>query len=211
MINIKGIINHFLKKDGSVQAPPLCWKTSAFGSACRYFWNVLILDNIKPNKAGKEFCNIMLSRPDRAMVEEACRIFEKETGKKMFMTHPEGANSFSTNANILIRDIKEGVFPKDIDYIVIGHGAGSSVNGTWHVAADPDIKIFDYIREHIPEGKKVLVNCCEHTPKDLIPKDKPAIGKPASEFYSSYKFPAKIVQNNSIIGGYANGIVTYYR
>lgn len=214
-MSIISLIKAFLRTDGKVMAPKLSWQTSSIGSNLRYLWNTCILDTFKPNKTGKEFQKIMTSKPTKALAKKACDAFTKETGIKMFMTDPTRAESFATNANILIRDIKSGKFPKDIKYVVIGHGDGTTLNNTWHVAFDPKIKIFDFINKHIPKGEKVLVNCCEETPKELkhlIPKNKPAIGKYTTEMYSSYKHPAKIVISgrNEIIGGYGNRIATYY-
>ena len=211
---LKDCIKSFLRTDGKVMAPPLSWRTSEVGSKLRYLKDSFT-DEIMPNKAGREFYNIMVSRPNEELAQKACDIFTKETGIKAFMTNPMGAQSFSTLANIIIRDIKKGWFPKDIKYVIFGHGDGTTVNNTWHVMADPNVKIFDFIKEHIPKGEKVLVQCCEGTPKSLkhlIPKDKPAIGYPASEMYSSYKHPAKIVISgrDEIIGGYGNGIASYY-
>ena len=203
----------------NVMAPKFCWRTSEVGAKLRYLKDAFI-DSIRPNKAGKEFSRIMANNPTAQDAQRACDIFERETGIKMIMTNPEGAISFNTNANIIIRDIKEGRFPKDIKYMIIGHGAGTVLNDTWHVMFQPEIKILDFIDKHIPKGEKVLVQCCEGTPKEirhLIPKDKPAIGKSASEMYSSYKHPAKIVISGQqvpsyqrIVGGYGNGIATYY-
>jgi hypothetical protein len=179
-MGITGILKAFLRTDGRVMAPKLSWRTSEVGSQCRYLWNNLIVDTFKKNKVGDEFSNIMVHKPDKAKAQKACDMFTKATGIKMFMTNPGGAESFCTNATILMHDIEKGRFPKDIKYVIIGHGDGTTINGTWHVAYDPNIKIFDFIKEHIPKGEKVLVNCCEETPKELrhlIPKDKPAIGK----------------------------------
>lgn len=216
---IQNSIKHFLRTDGKVMAPPLSWRTSEIGSKLRYLKNCL-MDSIFPNRAGKLFSDIMCSHPDADKVKRACKIFERETGIKMIMTNPEGAVSFNTNANTIIRDLREGRFPKDIKYVVFGHGSGTVLNDTWHVMADPKVKILDFIDTHVPKGEKVLVQCCESTPKELrhlIPKDKPAIGKYATEMYSTYKHPAKIVRSgdklpsyNRIIGGYGNGIATYY-
>jgi hypothetical protein len=77
-------------------------------------------------------------------------------------------------------------------------------------------RIIDFIEKNIPKGEMVLVNCCETTPKGLkhlIPKNKPAIGKVAGEFTSSYKNPAKVVISGTrdIVGGYANGFLTLYK
>ena len=209
------VFRYITNADGHIMAPKLCWRTSLIGSNCNYLLN-LLKDSLRPNKAGKEFFNIMTGSPSAKDAKRACDIFEKETGVKMLMTNPEGAMSFSTNANILIRDIKNGRFPKNIKYVVIGHGEGTILNDTWHVAYDPEVKIFDFIEQNIPKGEMVLVNCCETTPKELkhlIPKNKPAIGKVASEFSSSYSNPAKVVISGTrdIVGGYANGFLTLYK
>ena len=212
---ISKIYKHLLNLDGHIQAPPITWNTSLIGAKWNYLKNAFI-DTIRPNKAGQQFFDIMVHHPDEKAAKTACEIFEHETGIKMYMTNPEGAQSFSTNANILIRWIKEGKFPKQIKHIVIGHGAGTTVDDTWHVAFEPNVKIDDFIAQRIPKGEMVLVNCCEGTPKSLrhlIPKDKPAIGKSASEFDSTYTYPAKVVISGQkgIVGGYANGILTLYK
>ncbi|MBP3821395.1 hypothetical protein J6G99_07120 [bacterium] len=209
------VIKYITNADGHIMAPKLCWRTSLIGSKCNYLLNS-VKDCLRPNKTGNEFLNIMASSPSAQDIKRACDLFEKETGIKMLMTNPKGAMSFSTNANILIRDIKKERFPKNIKYIVIGHGEGTILNDTWHVAYAPQVKIFDFIEQNIPKGEMVLVNCCETTPKELkhlIPKNKPAIGRIVTEFDSSYKTPAKIVISGTreIVGGYANGFLTLYK
>lgn len=211
----KKIIQYVLNKDGHIMAPAKTWKTSFVGSNFNYLKNS-VKDFIKPNKAGKKFSEIMTSNPNREQVQLACDLFEKETGVKMLITHPKGAFSFNTNANILIRNIKQGTFPKEVKYVVIGHGDGTVLNNTWHVLYEPETSIFDFIEKNIPKGELAIVNCCENTPKELIhliPKNKPAIGKVAGEYTSSYRNPAKVVRSGEreIIGGYANGIMTLYK
>ena len=211
----KKAFRYILNRDGHIMAPPLTWKTSRTGSNFNYLKNS-IKDLIKPNPAGKKFSEIMVNNPTREQVQLACDIFEKETGVKMLMTHPGGAFSFNTNANILIRNIKNGDFPKDVRYVVIGHGDGTVLNDTWHVLYEPNTPVFDFIEKNIPKGELAIVNCCECTPKEisyLIPKNKPAIGRVAGEFTSSYRHPAKVVRSGEreIIGGYANGIMTLYK
>ena len=67
-------------------------------------------------------------------------------------------------------------------------------------------KIFDFIEQNIPYGNKVLVNCCEETPKSLrylIPKNKPAIGNSTyTDATSSYRHPLKIVESGKLVVGY---------
>ena len=203
-----------------IQAPPLTWQTSKIGVLWKSFVNEQ-KTFWKPNKIGKEFYNTMWSKPDTKTVQEVCNKFEKATGVKMLMTDTTEAYSFCNLANIFMRDIKNGQFPKDIKYVIFGHGSGSSLvkNGPdkWHVGYKPEVGIFDFIDKNVPKGEKVIVNCCEVTPKQyrhLIPKDKPAIGyQTNTEATSSYYHPIKIVRSgeNRIIGGYANGITTMYK
>lgn len=203
----------------NIQAPPLSWRTSRVGASLRTLWESIV-DTVNPTKLGKKFYNTMVSNPTKESVQEVCDTFTKETGVKLIMTDPTEAYCFSSFAHVLLRDIKNGRFPKDIKYVIFGHGSGTSLvksgQDAWHVAGNPKVKIFDFIEEKVPKGDKVLVNCCESTPKQykhLIPKDKPAIGYPTcADASSSYYHPLKIVESGrrQIIGGYANGIATMY-
>lgn len=203
----------------NIIAPPLSWKTSSLGSSA----NLVAMElrqMFKPNKIVKEFYNVMWAKPNAKTVEKVCDKFEKATGVKMIMTDTHEAHSFCELENVFMRDIRKGRFPKDIKYIIFGHGAGSSLVQTgadrWHVGHKPEIGIFDFIKQHVPKGEKVIVNCCEVTPKKyrhLIPKNKPAIGfETSTDASSSYYHPLKIVRSGEdrIIGAYANGIATMY-
>ena len=202
-----------------IKAPKLCWRTSWLGSKCNSL-SRSIRYTFKPNKTAKNFQKVMFSNPTEKEVQKVCNEFEKETGIKMFMVHPSGAYSFNDFGNVLMNEIKKQRFPKDIKYVIFGHGEGSSLvqsgKNRWRAEGDSNIGIFDFINNKIPKGEKVLVNCCEQTPKEikhLIPKDKPAIGYPVNtDGSSSYRYPLKIVQSgrNEIIGGWANGIMTLY-
>ncbi len=204
----------------NIQAPKLSWRTSLMGAKINSFIGEL-QDCIHPNKIGQEFKKVMWANPSEEMVQSVCQKFQKETGVRLFMVDTKDAHCFSDFANILLRDMKKGVYPKDLKYVVFGHGTGSSVvqsgSDSWRALGNRSIGIFDYINKHIPQGEKVLVNCCELTPKSLkslLPKDKPAIGYPTyTDASSSYYHPLKIVESgaNKIIGGYANGIMTLYK
>lgn len=203
----------------NIIAPPLSWKTSSLGSSA----NLVAMElrqMFRPNKIVKEFYNVMWSKPNAKTVEKVCDKFEKATGVKMLMTDTTEAYCFGDLANVFMRDMQKGRFPKDVKYVIFGHGKGSSLIASgkdkWHIAGKPEIGIFDFINKNIPKGEKVIVNCCEVTPKQykhLIPKDKPAIGYPTNtDASSSYYHPLKIVRSgeNRIIGAYANGIATMY-
>lgn len=203
----------------NIVAPSLSWNTSKVGAVM----NSLTMEMkqfLKPNKIAKEFHDTMHSTPDMKAVELVCDKFEKATGVKMIMTDTFESYCFSDLANVLIRNIQKGQFPKDIKYVIFGHGDGTSLVSTgkarWHIMNKPEIGIFDFIKQHIPKGEKVIVNCCEMTPKEykhLIPKNKPAIGYTTyTDASSSYYHPLKIVKSGEdrIIGAYANGITTMY-
>ncbi len=203
----------------NILAPKFSWQTSAVGSKLNQFCDT-VKEVFHPNKLGNEFQKVMYSNPDKKEVSQICDKFEKETGIKMLMTTTEEARCFNDFAKVIMRDIKKGKFPKDLKYIIFGHGEGSSLiksgKDKWHIAGKSNEGIFDFIKNNIPKGEKVLVNCCETTPKQythLIPKDKPAIGKTVyTDASSSYYHPLKVVQSgkDKIIGGYANGIMTLY-
>jgi len=93
------IFRYITNADGHIMAPKLCWRTSWLGASCNYLLNDF-KDMVIPNKAGKEFLNIMASSPSAQDAKRACDLFEKETGIKMLMTNPKCAMSFSTNANL---------------------------------------------------------------------------------------------------------------
>ena len=213
----KQIFNIILKKNKI--APALSWKTSFLGSSIRRLGEQ-IADVIHPNEIVKKFTKVMQGNPTQNQVDDICRNFSKETGINLYMTNPQEAYCFQDFASVLLHDLEKGRFPKDIKYVIFGHGSGTSLidsgKDAWHVAGNSKIGIFDFIEENIPKGKKVLVNCCEETPKqfkNLIPVNKPAIGNPVhTDATSSYKYPLKIVESGrrEIIGAYANGIATLY-
>ena len=145
--------------------------------------------------------------------------FKNETGANLHIGNEFSlVGSFDEGLQYIENWYKQGLMPNDIKHVLIGHGTGSAERGSWAFWNGNEAigNVFDYINTHIPKGEKVLVNCCEVTPKQyrhLIPKDKPAIGNTThTEATSTYYHPLKIVQSgrNEIIGGYANGIMTLY-
>lgn len=201
-----------------IQAPKLTWSTSWVGSKSNSLYQDL-KGLFKPDKLGNEFRKAMW-KGTQPEIDRAINLFKNETGINMHMLDKTQAYCFGDFANVLLRDIKNNKFPKDIKHIVFGHGLGTSIlkdgKDSWHAAFKPEIKIFDFIEQNIPKGEKVLVNCCEGTPKNLkhlLPKDKPAIGYTTyTDASSTYYHPLKIVESgkSEIIGGYANGIMTLY-
>ena len=201
-----------------IQAPKLTWETSWLGSMCNVICRE-IKDCLKPNPLGKSFKKAMW-KGSTEEIQQSLNLFKQETGITMHMVDKTQAYCFGDFANVLLQDIHAGKFPKDIKHVVFGHGMGTSVlkdgEHVWHATFNPKIKIFDFIEQNVPPGEKVLVNCCEVTPKELkslLPKDKPAIGYTTyTDASSTYHHPLKIVEsgNRQIVGGYANGIMTLY-
>lgn len=202
----------------NIQAPKLSWATSWLGSRSNSLYQD-IKSLFKPNKLGKEFKKAMWNG-SQSEIDQILDTFKQKTGINMYLIDKTQSYCFNDFGNVLLRDIQNKKFPKDIKYIVFGHGMGTSIvkegKDAWHAAFKPEIKIFDFIEQNIPQGEKVLVNCCEVTPKQfkhLLPKDKPAIGYTTyTDASSSYYHPLKIVESGKkqIIGGYANGIMTLY-
>ena len=92
-------------------------------------------------------------------IERACREFKKNTGVELHVLDTHNLSPvFDANCIQLESAFKRGVMPPDLKHVIIGHGYGSSVNGTWHSG---NHNIFDYIDNHIPAGAKVIVTSCE--------------------------------------------------
>ncbi len=107
---------------------------------------------------------------DAAKKEEALSEYvefvENLTGKKVLI----GAASRMTIATDELGILNNPSAYKDVDYILFGHGKGSSLitdiehPDTWRFS-DTDESIWKFIEENIPKGKRVLVGSCE---KDSI-------------------------------------------
>lgn len=107
-----------------------------------------------------------------------------------------------------------GNFPQDIKHIVIGHGTGSSINGTWRFCETGE-NVFDFINRTIPKGEKVLLGVCE---EGATVAGKPGIGSHVVNSFIDPSMPGKIVESgkNEIIGHFLTDVnsimakVTYY-
>lgn len=116
---------------------------------------------------------------DAQKKEEALREYiefvENLTGKKVLVGSPTRM-SIAVDELGLLNDPNSY---KDVDYILFGHGKGSSLitdienPGTWRFS-DNDESVWKFIEENVPKGKRVLVGCCE---KDKFSRPDGAISK----------------------------------
>lgn len=95
-------------------------------------------------------------------LNEYVEFVENLTGKKVLVGSP-------TRIHIAVDELGLLNDPnsyKDVDYILFGHGKGSSLitdienSDTWHFS-DNNVSIWKFIEENVPKGKRVLVGCCE--------------------------------------------------
>lgn len=95
-------------------------------------------------------------------ISEYTKFVEELTGKKVLIGCP-------TRISIAIDEL--GIFNnpenyKDVDYILFGHGTGSSLitdtanPDTWRFS-DNNNSIWEFIETNVPKGKRVLVGVCE--------------------------------------------------
>ena len=108
-------------------------------------------------------------------VKEFQAFVEKLTGKKVLIPAPSRITIAADELGLL----NDPESYKNIDYILFGHGTGSSLitdtalQGTWRFS-DTGKSIWEYIEENVPRGKRVLVGCCEQDkfcrPDGIIPK-----------------------------------------
>ncbi len=135
-----------------------------------------------------------------------CGLFEKMFGIKLYSPTTTGLNPFKYAIDKFIK--KEAVIPEGIDGILIGHGEGSYLDGTWRFV-ETQQNVMDYINSVLPKGKKMLVFTCE-TAENATQKT-PGIGNHVITSMSDAKYPAKIVESGKgIIGHFLNNQVMYY-
>lgn len=91
-----------------------------------------------------------------------CDVFKKATGAELHVPDTMASDLFGEACITLERAAKDGNFPKDIKHVLVGHGYGSSVDGTWSIIGRGG-NVFKYINSNssIKPGERVLVLCCE--------------------------------------------------
>lgn len=147
--------------------------------------------------------------------DEFSSFVEQVTGKKVLIGAKSRMGTFVSDIGILNNPNAY----KDVDYILFGHGKGSSLitdatqNGTW-VFSDTGESVWEFIeKQKLPKGSKILVETCEKDGLDpkvreglkcMYDKDgkyKFGIGKPVNAVHYEHE-PAKIVEagKREIIG-----------
>lgn len=140
-------------------------------------------------------------------IREYTEFVEGLTGKKVLI----GCQSRMTIAIDELGILNNPENYKDVDYILFGHGKGSSLitdtkhPDTWRFS-DNDESIWEFIETNVPKGKRVLVGVCEKdgltiNERRLNPQmfDKSGnymagIGNPVSALFGR-SYPAKICES----------------
>ena len=112
-----------------------------------------IFDQEKNDQAAKEFVEFL----------------EKVTGKKVLY---DNTARFDELIQCAIRDLNSPEAYADVDYILITHGTGNSRitetgNPDGWMFKHSGKSVYEFIEENVPEGKKVLVDVCEHDGSDI--------------------------------------------
>lgn len=89
-------------------------------------------------------------------IREYTQFVEELTGKKVLIGSPTRMTISADELGLL----NDPASYKDVDYILFGHGTGSSLDGTWSFS-DNGVNIWEFIEQNVPKGKRVLVGCCE--------------------------------------------------
>lgn len=95
-------------------------------------------------------------------INEYKKFVETLTGKKVLIGCPTRISIAIDNLGLL-NDTKSY---KDVDYILFGHGKGSSLikdtknPNSWRFS-DNNKSVWEFIEENVPKGKKILVGVCE--------------------------------------------------
>lgn len=138
--------------------------------------------------------------------QEAAKYFKSRCGLNLHLPSKCGTSEIHDFYSYLLSDFKIGL-PKNVTDVIIAHGSGSSLDGTWTVAGT-NHNVFDYINKNIPRGQNVLVTCCETGNKV---NGKIGIGGTVWN-QNNANNPYKIIKSgqNEIVGYYYGGYTKYY-
>ena len=141
-------------------------------------------------------------------LKEYIQFIEDITGKKVLVGSPTRMG-FATSTVTIYNNPE---MYKDVDYIIWGHGTGSSfadVNSpyAWRFT-DNGKSVWEFIEKNVPKGKKVLVTSCEEDAEfwkslDRIPKD-----YEGTKVETSLKrnFPEMYDKNGNYMSGVGNTV-----
>ena len=129
-----------------------------------YKWYKILNSEFKDNKTGRI---IKTKLYDEKLVNQNWNEFssfiEQVTEKKVLIGAKSRMGTFVSDIGILNNPNAY----KDVDYILFGHGKGSSLitdatqNGTW-VFSDTGESVWEFIeKQKLPKGSKILVETCE--------------------------------------------------
>lgn len=170
-------------------------------------WRALM--DVEGKDAAKNLTKLKFYDEDAKMqaLKEYTQFVEKLTGKKVLVGSPTRMTIAPDELGLL----NDPASYKDVDYILFGHGTGSSLDGSWRFS-DSGESVWEFIEKHVPKGKKVLVGTCEQDKywqaSGRIPKERRAlpemydksgnymygIGNTVSASYSQGQ-PAKICES----------------
>lgn len=138
--------------------------------------------------------------------QEAAKYFESLCGLKLHLPSKYGTAEIKDFYSYLLSGFTTKK-PKDVQHVLIAHGFGSSLDGTWTIAGT-NHKVFDYINKNIPRGQNVLVTCCETSNKT---NGKIGVGENVWSINNANN-PYKIIESgkNEIVGYYYGGNTRYY-
>jgi len=145
-------------------------------------------------------------------IKEYVEFLENMTGKKVLVGSPIRMG-FAVDTVSLFNNPE--VY-KDIDYILLGHGTGSSFAdvtnpNTWRFT-DTGESIWKFIESKIPKGKRVLVSCCEQDTEYWK-----SLGRIPQEYKGDFvgnnikkKFPEMYDKNWQYMNGVGNPVSGFF-
>lgn len=89
-------------------------------------------------------------------IREYTQFVEDLTGKKVLIGSPTRMTISADELGLL----NDPASYRDVDYILFGHGTGSSLDGSWKFS-DNGKSVWEFIEANVPKGKRVLVGTCE--------------------------------------------------
>lgn len=150
-----------------------------------------------------------IGKTPQKLIDDIAKVFQDTTGIKLHCPTNANLSEFGDTINEVEQLFLKGLMPKDIKHLVIGHGGGSSINGSWNFiySGSKNDKVFSYINSNIPKGELALVATCEENfipalRSEALASGYNAIGDTCITSLIETTHPGKIVESgkNVIIG-----------
>lgn len=142
-------------------------------------------------------------------IKAICEEFKKDTGIELHCPDNYDLRAFDESLISVMTLKKRKQLPEEIKHLIIGHGTGASIDGTWRFQASGE-NVFNYINKtpSIKKGDTILLATCE---EGAAVNGMPGLGQHAvTPFFESYTPDGTLLTGGKIVKAGENKIYGYF-